>query len=316
MSQKPKIGVSACLMGHRVRYDGGHCRTPLVTEQVAELADLVTFCPETGMGLPAPRPSMHLLNRDGAIHLVQTRNDTIDYTVQMLDYALRQQPLIAQLDGFILKKSSPSCGMERLPVTNAKTGARTRDGVGLFVSQIKQRLPLLPLEEEGRLNDPQLRMGFFERVFAYHRWRQIEALDVNKSDFERFHACHKLQLMARGDSYYRELGRLVAQTGSHNQAEQVELYIHRFMQVMATTPSRGRLVNVLQHIMGFFKQSLGPEDKRELLELFEAYRQQRVSINAPLALLRHYLRLHPHEWLASQHFFSPFPDSLAPQSPF
>ncbi len=316
MSQSPKLGVSACLLGQTVRYDGGHCRNRLVSERVAEFAELVPLCPETGIGLPVPRPPIHLLRRDDEIRLVTRNRPEVDHTEAMQQFAERQLPLLLSLDGFILKKSSPSCGLERLPVEDAATGQRSRDGSGLFVQFLQQRLPLLPLEEEGRLNDPHLCSAFFERVFAHHRWRQIDDIYRNKAGFQHFHACHKLQLMARGDRHYRELGQLVANTGRDNQSEQVVRYIQRFMQVMARTPSRGRMINVLQHVMGFFKQQLSAEDKRELLALFDAYRDQRVSIQAPLTLLRHHLRRHPHDWLAAQHFFFPYPDSLAPQSPF
>ncbi|MEO5343624.1 MAG: DUF523 and DUF1722 domain-containing protein [Gammaproteobacteria bacterium SHHR-1] len=315
MNHKPKIGVSACLLGQAVRYDGGHCRNQLVTDRLARFAELEAFCPETGIGLPVPRPTLHLRRRQGQIRLVQTRDAAQDYTEQMQEFARLQRSRLVQLDGFILKKSSPSCGLERLSVEDAETGHKVREGTGLFARFLQQNLPLLPLEEEGRLNDPHLRDGFFERVFAHHRWRSMADIQSDKAALERFHASHKLQLMARGDSYYRELGQLVADPDRNDQAERAGRYFQRFMQVMTLTPSRGRMVNVLQHVMGFFKQQLDAEDKRELLELFEAYREQRVSLQAPLTLLRHHLRRHPHEWLAEQHLFAPYPDHLAPQGP-
>jgi uncharacterized protein YbgA (DUF1722 family)/uncharacterized protein YbbK (DUF523 family) len=315
-SNKPILGVSACLMGHRVRFDAGHKRQPFITGLVAGHFELRPICPEMELGLGAPRPAIRLQRLAGSdkTSLVDSRGAGCDLSQPMRDYAAQRVEGLGDLTGYIFKKDSPSCGMERVPVIVGPNGQRRRDGVGLFAQAFMQRWPLVPVEEEGRLNDPGLRERFFERLYALQRWRAIAQPERNVHDFIRFHAGHKLLVMARGREYYRELGRLVAGV-SHSTLKQTrEHYIGRFMQIMALPCSHGRQVNVLQHLMGYFKRELDAADKQELLTLFERYRRREIALITPLTLLRHYQRRMPNAYLAEQHYLQPYPDSLALRS--
>jgi uncharacterized protein YbgA (DUF1722 family)/uncharacterized protein YbbK (DUF523 family) len=312
--EKPRIGTSACLLGHQVRFDGGHKRHALVTELAGSFVDFMPVCPEVEIGLGTPRPTIQLRRTDQGTRLVTSKDPRNDLTARMTDYAQKRVETLGELDGFIFKKGSPSCGMTRVPVVVNDDGYRERSGVGLFAEAFMQRWPLIPVEEEGRLNDAGLRENFFERVFAYQRWKAIPAPASNVAGLIGFHASHKLQLMARGSHHYRELGRLVAGTTRSSLPQRRAAYIERFMQVMSICPKRGQHVNVLQHIQGYIKDQLGREDKQELAHLYEAFRQRHVPLVTPITLLRHHLRKHADPYLASQHYLAPFPDALALRS--
>lgn len=316
---RPTLGVSACLLGHSVRYDGGHKRDAFLAEVAPRFFDIVPFCPEMGLGLGCPRPTIQLRRYGDRVRLVDSRTpfgeEGLDYTERMFALAEGRLERFRHLDGLVVKKSSPSCGLERVAVVVNPDGLRERNGEGVFTAAIRRHLPFLPVEEEGRLQDPLLREAFLERVFALHRWRQIPEQERNVAEFLEFHARHKLLLMARGPHCYAELGRIAAGTTLADLAERRERYLSRFMAVMALRPERSHQINVLQHILGFFKQVLDSEDKQELLRLFEAYRNNRLSLASPLILLRHHLRRSPHPWLASQYYLAPYPDALALPAP-
>ena len=310
----PRIGISACLLGREVRFDGGHKRDRFLTDEAAPFVEFVPFCPEVGIGLGIPRPTIQLRMVEGEVRLRSSRQPDNDYSDAMRDYGLAQVESLADCCGFVVKKGSPSCGMERVPVVINEAGYRSRDGVGIFAATLRQQLPLIPMEEEGRLHDPQLREAFLERIYALHRWHQLEDPERNVEGFIQFHSRHKLMLMGRGDRYYRELGQLVAGVTVAELAQRRTRYITRFMEVLALGASRGRTINVLQHIMGFFKEQLSADDKQELLTLFSAYRMQRTPLITPITLLRHHLRHHPDPWLAGQYFLTPYPEGLSPHA--
>jgi uncharacterized protein YbgA (DUF1722 family)/uncharacterized protein YbbK (DUF523 family) len=314
---RPRLGVSACLLGQQVRFDGGHKRDPWLADVAARCFELVPFCPEAEIGLGTPRASLQLRRVAGELQLVNGRaaaaGSAPDYRDAMRDLAGRRAAELGDLDGLVVKKGSPSCGMERVPVVVTAAGPRERNGAGVFTAELRRRLPLVPVEEEGRLQDPLLREVFLERVYALHRWRCIPDPERNLQGFVEFHARHKLLLMARGPQLYAELGRIVAGVTRASLAERRDSYIHRFMAVMALRPDRPRQINVLQHILGFLKRGLDRDDKQALLALFEAYREGRLSLIGPLLLLQHHLRRLPHPWLASQYYLAPFPAALAPR---
>lgn len=313
-NEKPGLGVSACLMGMPVRFDGGHMQNTFLQDYLAKYVDYVAVCPEVEAGFATPRPAMQLRLRDKSINLVMSKAPDQDVTAQMQKYAESKIDTLAELDGFIFKKNSPSCGVFRVPVVVNKTGYREKNGRGLFAEAFIKRFPLIPVEEEGRLNDAALCENFIERVYAYRRWKEIENAESNVSALIEFHARHKLMLMARGSHYYQELGRMVAGTTLADLAHRRHAYIHRFMEVMAYIAPRGRQVNVLQHIMGYLKQVLNHEDKQELLSIFEAYRMAQLPLITPLILLRHHLRVHPQPYIGEQHYLAPFPEQLALRS--
>ncbi|MGA1561858.1 MAG: YbgA family protein [Gammaproteobacteria bacterium] len=307
---RPRVAVSACLLGEQVRYDGAHKRDRYITDQLAQLIDFVPVCPEVEAGLGVPRPTIQLRKIENEIRVVRSDDAAVDVTEQIDAVAeKRAQQLTGEISGFILKKKSPSCGMERVPVAIAQGRPHDRSGIGRFAQTFHRLAPLIPLEEEGRLCDAALRENFLERVYALHRWQQLDL--TQPSSLVEFHARHKFMLMARGGDWYVRLGRIVAGVTRENMHDRATAYIQHFMQVMARVVTRKRQINVLQHAMGYLKQDLAAADKQELLEVFQAYRHAYVPLAAPLTLLRHHLRKHPQEYLARQHYFEPYPDALA-----
>jgi len=310
-SSRPLLGVSACLLGKQVRFDGGHKKNDFILSSLANYINFESVCPEMEAGFGMPRPTMQLRKQGGEIRLVFSKHPENDVTDQLINYSADKVNKLEHLDGFIFKKDSPSCGAFRVPMVIHKDGFKNREGIGVFAKYFMQQHPLIPVEDEGRLNDAALCENFFERVYAYRRWKQISNPDKNVQGLIEFHTRHKLMLMARGSHYYQELGRLVAGTTINDLAGNREKYIQRFMQVMKITSHRGRQVNVLQHIMGYLKQAISSEDKQELLSVFEAYRQRQLPLITPLTLLRHHLRVHPQNYISEQHYLEPFPEQLA-----
>lgn len=314
LSSNPLVGVSACLMGREVRYDGGHKRNQYILNVLSDFLDFSEVCPESEAGFGTPRPAMHLQLENNSVRLVLNQDHSFDLTSEMDQLCETRIPALAHLDGFIFKKDSPSCGVFRVAVTRGDNGYKERTGRGLFAQAFMAQNPLIPVEEEGRLNDPDLRANFLERVFAWQRWKAIDQAESLVQDFIGFHSRHKLLLMSRGSSYYQELGRMVAGVTRKDLSDRRARYIARFMEVMARKPRRGQQVNVLQHIMGYLKEDIATEDKQELLQLFEQYRQQRIPLITPITLLRHHLRKFPQPYITQQHYLEPYPEALALRS--
>lgn len=309
--QKPLLGISGCLLGMQVRFDGGSKSDGFIKDALANHVECVAVCPEVEAGFEVPRPAMHLRLQGQEIRMVVSKDVNDDVTHKMSQFAEEKIAQLANLDGFIFKKNSPSCGVFRVPVVINKHGYREKTGRGLFAQAFMDRYPLIPVEEEGRLNDAAIRENFIERVFAYQRWKKIEHSVHGLIDF---HSRHKLMLMARGSHYYQELGRLVAETTSREIKQRREAYIQRFMEVMAQIPSQGKHVNVLQHILGYLKNVLSRDDKKELLDVFEAYRLKQIPLITPVTMLRHYLRIYPQPYIEQQHYIEPYPEQLALRS--
>jgi len=307
---KPNIAVSACLLGQPVRFDGGHKRSRFITDELSQLMDIVPVCPEMESGMGVPRPTIHLRRIDGKLRLTRSDDGDIDFTDQIVAVAKqRAEQLEGQVSGFIFQKKSPTCGMERVPVKSENGNHADSSGVGLFVQHFTQFCPLIPIEESGRLNDPELRENFIERIYALDRWNRLDAHDLQ--GFIHFHARHKLMLMARGTKSYTQLGRIVAGVRRADLSKRREAYIPLFMKTMAIRSSRKRHCNVLQHIMGYFKRDLTHGDKQELLDVMKAYRLMQTPLSTPMALFKHHLRKHPDRYLERQHYFAPYPGDLA-----
>ncbi len=307
---RPRIAVSACLLGLPVRFDGGHKQDRFIHDTLSKVAELTPLCPEQLAGMPTPRPTIQLRDTPAGVRLVQSNDPGIDHTDRMREVAEAQaRRLDGQIAGLIVQRKSPSCGMERVPVSRGKGLPAVRTGVGMFVRHFAERCPLVPIEEEGRLNDPVLRENFLERVYALDRWLHTAPEDV--SAFIAFHASHKLNLLARGTDAYRTLGRIVAGVTRDTLAERRAAYIPRFMQTLGRKVTRGRHINVMQHVMGYFKQQLSPQDKAELLAVFESYRREETPLSTPLVLISHHLRQYPNDYLGSQHYLQPYPGELA-----
>ena len=307
---RPRIGVSACLLGQPVRFDGGHKRDDFLLGSFARFVEWVPVCPEVELGLGTPRETLRLERHPDGLRLVMKKSGR-DETAAMRAWAARRARALEGegLSGYVLKKDSPSCGMERVKVYEGP-GAPTRSGRGLFAEALMERLPLLPVEEEGRLSDPRLRENFIERVFAYRRLQSFLAGRFSLGGLVAFHSAHKLQLMAHSPELYRSLGRLVAQARQLERARLRADYERGFMQALAVLATPRRQVNVLQHMLGYVSDQLGSGERAELLEVIEDYRGGLVPLVVPLTLLRHHVRRFEVGYLAGQTYLQPHPKEL------
>ena len=303
------IGISACLNGHLVRFDGGHKRSAFVSDTLPSFVRLRPFCPEMAAGFGSPRPSMRLQGDATAPRVFLKSNGGEDITERMHATCARLAPDAADLCGFVLCANSPTCGMERVRVYDA-SNVPAKTGVGVFAKRLMQDYPWLPLEEDGRLNDPHLRENFMMRVYALAYWRELMAAGVSGRALVQFHSRYKLILMAHAPLLYRELGRFVANPQGRDWNELGQHYLHAFMQGTRKIATRGRHANVLAHIQGYFRRHLESEDRQELAAVIQDYRCGRVPLLAPLALLRHYLRRFPDPYLQQQAYFEPYPADL------
>ena len=309
-SERIRLGISACLLGERVRFDGGHKRDPFLVESLGPFVEWVPVCPEVESGLDAPRESMRLVQVGAEIRLL-TNKSIQDQTERMRRYAGRRIAELgdAELCGFVLKKDSPTCGLARVKVYGA-AGVPAKSGRGLFADALVTRFPLLPVEEEGRLNDPRLRDNFVERILAYRRLTALFAARWSIGEVVRFHTAHKLTLMAHSPTIYQRLGRLVASVTSLGRREFQDRYSSDFMAGLSAMATPRRHANVLQHMLGYFKDSLDRESRTELLALIEDYAQGRVPLVVPLTLFGHHIRRCRVPYLADQVYLRPHPVEL------
>lgn len=305
-----RVGVSACLLGQEVRFDGGHKRDAFLIDTLARFVEFVPVCPEFELGLGVPRESIRLERRHINIHLMGVKSRA-DHTAAMHSYAERRVDELARLDlsGYVLKKDSPSCGMERVRVY-AENDMPARNGRGLFADTLMRALPLLPVEEEGRLNDARLRENFIERIFAYRRMRNLFAQNWTYAGLIEFHTAHKLQLMAHAPRAYSALGRLVANGRKRHRSALRDEYQAAFMAALAKIATPARHVNVMQHMAGYLREFLDAPSRAELAGIFEDYRNELAPLVAPLTLLRHYVRLFDIGYLKDQTYLEPHPKEL------
>jgi uncharacterized protein YbgA (DUF1722 family)/uncharacterized protein YbbK (DUF523 family) len=309
--QRPlRLGVSACLLGHAVRHDGGHARSRFAAEALARFAQLVAVCPELDAGLGAPRPALRVVAAADGLELRESASGR-DHTAAFAAAAERRlaQLGLDDLDGFVVRKGSPSCALERLRVYRGRSVAR-RDGVGLFTRRLLELAPLLPVEEDGRLQDPALRERFLLRVFCRSRWRVLRARGITRRGLVAFHAAHKLLLSTHDDASCRRLGRLVAACGTLPDAELFRRYGEAFQAALARPASRGRHANALQHALGHLKRGLGAVEKREALLIVEDYRRGLLPLSAPVALVRTLARRCGTAYLVEQLYLDPYPKEL------
>lgn len=304
-----RIGISSCLLGDQVRFDGGHKRDTFLTQTLAPFVEWIRVCPEVDLGLGVPRETLRLVRVDGDTRMITTRSG-IDHTDGMRAYAAKRARQLASMDlrGYVLKKDSPSCGMERVKVYDG--GAPTRTGVGTYAEILKARFPALPIEEEGRLSDAVLRENFIERVFAYERLREMFDGRWSQGSIVAFHTVHKMALLAHSTTAYQVMGRLVAGGKGMPRAELQRQYEAGFMATLARPATTKRHTNVLMHMAGHLKKLVDEASRRELLESIEEYRRELVPLVVPLTLLRHHVRVHGVAYLAGQTYLEPHPREL------
>lgn len=308
---KLRLGISTCLLGRNVRYDGGHKRDAFLVDTLGPFVEWVPVCPEVEVGMGTPRESIRLVGDLAKPRLVAERSGT-DHTAAMSRYAHEKVAELERLDlsGYVLKKDSPSCGMSRVRVYGLRGGPPRRDGVGAFARVLLERLPLLPVEEEGRLHDPALRESFVERIFAYARWKSARATGLTRATLVRFHTIHKLTLLAHSPDAYRKLGVLVANVAKTPLGRTADAYARGFMAALEKPATRGRHANVLQHMAGYFRELLETADRKELEGVVKDYQRGLVPLVVPLTLLRHHVRRHEVTYLAEQTYLDPDPKEL------
>jgi uncharacterized protein YbgA (DUF1722 family)/uncharacterized protein YbbK (DUF523 family) len=304
-----RIGVSSCLLGAKVRFDGGHKRDDFLVNTFGEWVEWVPVCPEVEVGMGTPRESVRLVREGGDVRMVAPRSGA-DWTEAMQAYSARRVEKLAAaaLSGYVLKKDSPSCGMERVKVYGQ--GMPTKSGRGLFADALLARFLNLPVEEEGRLCDPRLRDNFVERVFAYHRLRRFFSGRWTVGGLVEFHTARKLQLMAHAPGSYQTLGRLVAGAKRLARDELRRAYEDEFMRGLKVIATVRRNANVLMHILGYFKKLLDSGERGELLGLIEDYRRGLVPLIVPMTLIRHHVRVHRVRYLEGQVYLEPHPKEL------
>ena len=307
MTAPIRIGISACLLGQEVRFDGGHKRDPFLTDVLGKHVEWVPVCPEVEVGMGTPRETLRLV-RDNGITRMVTTGTGVDYTERMNTWSKRRVTELARadLDGYVLKRNSPSCGMERVKIAGGR-GPAARDSRGLFASVLLQALPLLPVEEEGRLTNPSLRENFVERVFGYRRLKVLFAGRWSVGSLVEFHTAHKMSLLAHSTTAYRELHRLVDDGAQRPRADVREQYERFFMKTLALPATARRHSNVLMHMAGHLKTTLDEASRHELVECIDDYRTGLVPLVVPLTLIRHHVRVHDVKYLAGQTYLRPHP---------
>jgi uncharacterized protein YbgA (DUF1722 family)/uncharacterized protein YbbK (DUF523 family) len=310
MEEQIKLGVSACLLGQNVRYNGGHSRDPFITDTLSQYVEFFPVCPEVECGFSVPREALRLVGDPEAPRLVTT-NTKQDHTERMLSWCSKRVRELEELDlyGFIFKKGSPSSGMERVKVYNDK-GMPSNRGTGMFARAFMDHFPLLPVEEDGRLHDPKLRENFIEAIFVLKRWRESLSPKLTRRGFVEFHAKHKFLLMAHSATHMRLMGQLVAGVKNYTPHDFRVRYQKLLIEALRLKATRRKHTDVLMHCMGFLKKLLSEDEKRELLEIIEQYRQGHLPLIVPVTLLNHYVRKYDPPYLREQYYLKPHPIEL------
>lgn len=306
-----RIGISACLLGNPVRFNGGHKESRLCSETLARHFDFVPICPEVAIGLGTPREPIRLVGDPANPHAVGIAHPEQDVSEALTTYGTQVADELDDISGYILMQKSPSCGMERVKVYQANGHPVAGGGSGLFARALMQARPDLPVEEDGRLNDPVLRENFLTRVFAYAEWQRLLAAGLTRKLLIDFHSRYKYQLMATDPLQYKVLGQRVATIGNEPLKDFAPAYFSQLMAALKKTASRGTHSNVLQHLSGYLKKDLCNEDKQEIQHLISQYREGIVPLVVPLMLLKHHFRRHPDRYVANQAYLQPHPEDLS-----
>jgi uncharacterized protein YbgA (DUF1722 family)/uncharacterized protein YbbK (DUF523 family) len=310
MRPKIRLGISTCLLGENVRFDGGHKLDHFLTDTLGQYVEYVPVCPELECGFGVPRESFRLVGDPDNPRLVTTRTH-VDHTERMVQWARKRVPELEKEDlcGYIFKSGSPSSGMERVKVYD-QNGVPGKVGVGIFARIFMETFPLLPAEEEGRLHDPRLRENFIERIFALKRWRETLSLKRSLGVLVEFHTRHKLLIFSHSPEIYRAMGKLVAEGKKFSLQTLYEKYEGLLMPALQFRTTAKKNANVLQHMLGYFKEELSPAEKQEMLEIINQYRQELFPLIVPLTLMNHYVRKYNQPYLKEQIYLNPHPLEL------
>ena len=310
MEDQVRLGISACLLGENVRWNGGHKLDHFLRDSLGQYVEYVSVCPEVEAGFGVPRETLRLVGDVVNPRLVKTKSQT-DHTDQMRQWAQKRVKELEKEDlcGFIFKKDSPSSGLMRVKVYNEK-GMPEKKGVGLFARAFTDHFPLIPVEEEGRLHDPRLRENFIEQIFALKRWRETVAKKPSIGNVVDFHTRNKLLILSHSPEYGRSMGKLVAGAKQMGMDIFYQQYEDQLITALRLKPTVRKHINVLQHIMGYFKKQLSADEKKELLEVFEQFKNGYVPLLVPMTLINHYIRKYDEPYLKKQTYLNPHPVEL------
>jgi uncharacterized protein YbgA (DUF1722 family)/uncharacterized protein YbbK (DUF523 family) len=308
--EKIKLGISTCLLGENVRFDGGHKLDRYLTDTLGQFVEYVPVCPEMECGFGVPRESFRLVGDPENPRLVTTRTNQ-DHTERMAEWAKRRVGELEKEDlcGYIFKGGSPSSGMERVKVYD-RNGVPSKVGVGLFARIFMNHFTLLPVEEEGRLHDPRLRENFIERIFALKRWRDGLKEKQSLKALIVFHTRNKLLLLAHSPQHHRQMGKLVAAGKELPLRELYARYQDIFLEALRLKTTNKKHTNVLMHMLGYFKEQLSAAEKQEMLELIEQYRLESLPLVVPMTMMSHYVRKYDETYLKEQTYLQPHPAEL------
>ena len=310
MTEKIKIGISSCLLGNNVRWNGGHQRDRYLTNTLGQYVEWVPVCPEVEIGLGIPRETLRLVGDPDDPQLVTTKTG-IDHTDRMKTWARQKLKDLAKEDlcGFVFKCDSPSSGMIRVKVYGKK-GMPQKKGVGIFARAFMDYFPLIPVEDDGRLRNPLIRENFIDQVFTLKRWRATRNRRSCVGNVVDFHSRNKLVIMAHSPRYLKEMGKMVA-GGKQMTCNLLYLeYEKLLLEALRLKTTVKKNFNVLQHMMGYFKKQLTADEKQELLEVMDHYKQSLVPLVVPLTLFRHYVRKYDQPYLQQQTWLNPHPVDL------
>ena len=308
---KPKIAISACLLGAEVRFNGGHKESRLCSQTLNQHFEFVPLCPEVAIGLGIPRQPVRLVGNPAQPQAVGTVDSTLNVTRPLHDYGVEMAAAHTDICGYIFMQKSPSCGLERVKVYQDGGRPAELSGRGIYAQAFCDAHPDLPVEEDGRLNDPVLRENFMTRVYAYSAWQALLEQGITRRSLTEFHACYKYQLMAHHPVQYKILGKLLGSLGKQDPRDIAPQYFSELMKALKKCATRRTHTNVLQHISGYLKQSISPEDKQEVQQLIGQYLHGIVPLVVPLTLLKHHFRLHPNPYISRQVYLQPHPEDLS-----
>jgi uncharacterized protein YbgA (DUF1722 family)/uncharacterized protein YbbK (DUF523 family) len=311
MEGKIKLGISSCLLGNNVRYDNSNKWDRFLTDTLGQYVEYISVCPEFESGLGVPREPVRQVGNPLSPRLVTT-STKIDHTDRMVSWAKQRVRELEQedLSGFIFKTGSPSSGMERIKVFPAKGGMPSKKGVGIFARIFMEHFPRLPVEEDGRLHDVNIRENFIERIFTLQRWRDLQAQKKKRGALVKFHTRHKLLLLSHSTKHYQLMGRLVAGNNKTTPTDLFDAYEVLLLEALNLKSTQKKHANVLQHMMGYFKKDLTSDEKQELLDVIDRYRTGLLPLIVPITLINHYVRKYDQDYLKDQLYLNPHPIEL------
>ncbi|MCM2679992.1 YbgA family protein [Echinimonas agarilytica] len=310
-SNSIKVGVSACVVGQPVRFDGGHKQSTFAQSDLSPFVEYVPVCPEVAIGMGVPRPTIRLVDHDGDIRVQGSTKKEIDVTEDLRAFSHEQVTHLNGLSGYIVCAKSPTCGFQRIKIYHPEGHLLTNDSAGVYTQALMKAHPLLPIEDNGRLCDPVLKENFVTRVFAYHDWQTMVASGITPQKMVEFHSRYKFLVMANHVPSYRMLGELLGDLKRAPLEDIADEYIAGLMFALTQRPGRKGNTNALMHLQGYFKRFIGSDERQALADVIDKYRVGELPLMAPITLLRHLLVKFPNQYLSQQVYLKPYPDKLA-----